>query len=234
MTDDEQLPKVLQLAWGIEPPRRSGPRPALDVARIVTEAIALADAGGLESCSMPKLAVSLGVGTMSLYRYVSDKGELVTLMRDAAVGPLPDDTPSAPSWRDALEFYSRQMAQRFAAHPWMLDVPIEGFPQTPRLLEWLEFGLAALTGAGLAAADQLGVMLLLDGHVTEAARVSRSAAKSNEGPPRALVADDRFPALAAMLRSGALEATDFRDGGLAHGTALIVSAVEALTSHRVP
>src|SRR4051794_21061960 len=64
---------------GGAPGRRSGrvPRNTLSRAGIVDAALALIDAEGLEAVTMPKLAERLGVGTMSLYRHVSDKDDLI-------------------------------------------------------------------------------------------------------------------------------------------------------------
>ena len=66
----------------------------------------------------------LGVGTMSLYRYVAAKDELLTLMVDTALGPpppLPDDGERMARRPDALV---RRAARRLPAPPWSLRVPI--------------------------------------------------------------------------------------------------------------
>ncbi|WP_279106401.1 TetR/AcrR family transcriptional regulator, partial [Gordonia paraffinivorans] len=47
--------------------------PRLSRSAIVDAAIRLADEGGLAGLSMRKVADSLGVGAMSLYRHVADK-----------------------------------------------------------------------------------------------------------------------------------------------------------------
>src|SRR3712207_6789445 len=83
----------LRLLWGRREPRSRGPKPGLDVETIVTTAIRIADADGLAGLSMRRIAQELGVGTMSLYRYVRGKSELLTVMldrvldEDAAAGP---------------------------------------------------------------------------------------------------------------------------------------------------
>ncbi len=46
----------------------------------------LADTQGIEAVSMRSLAVELGVGATSLYRYVARKDELIELMVDAVMG----------------------------------------------------------------------------------------------------------------------------------------------------
>ena len=66
-------------------PRR-GPKPRISLAEIVSAGIAIADAEGLESLSMRKVAQQLGVGAMSLYTYVPGRSELMELMIDAVYG----------------------------------------------------------------------------------------------------------------------------------------------------
>lgn len=55
-------------------------RTRLSYALIVEAAIEIADAGGLDALTMRSLADELGVGAMSLYRYVDDKGMLIQAM----------------------------------------------------------------------------------------------------------------------------------------------------------
>ncbi|MFC6093664.1 TetR/AcrR family transcriptional regulator [Saccharothrix lopnurensis] len=66
-----------------------GERPALNLARIVGAAVAVADAEGLAGLSMRKVAERLGFTTMSLYRHVPRRDHLVDLMCDAVLGELP-------------------------------------------------------------------------------------------------------------------------------------------------
>ncbi|MGV9327181.1 TetR/AcrR family transcriptional regulator [Streptosporangium sandarakinum] len=64
------------------------PRPGLSLRRIVRAAIELADAEGLEGLSMRKVADRLGFTTMSLYRHVPGRDQLVDLMRDEVLGEV--------------------------------------------------------------------------------------------------------------------------------------------------
>ena len=61
-----------------ETPRR---RPRLSRTAIAQAAIAVADAEGFDAVSMRRIAVELGVGTMSLYHYVRTKDELLMVVR---------------------------------------------------------------------------------------------------------------------------------------------------------
>ena len=53
-------------------------------------AVRIADTDGLDAVSMGRVAAELGAAAMSLYRHVSAKEELLTLMVDAAWGDSPD------------------------------------------------------------------------------------------------------------------------------------------------
>jgi hypothetical protein len=57
---------------------------------------------------------------------------------------------------------------RTASSAWMLEVPVRELPRTPNALAWVDVGVQSLTTAGLTGEDQLGVLLLLDGHARNA------------------------------------------------------------------
>lgn len=55
------------------------------------------------------------------------------------------------------------MVQRYLAHPWVLDIPINGSPATPNTAAWLDAGLAALADTSLTHEERVAVMLLVTG-----------------------------------------------------------------------
>jgi AcrR family transcriptional regulator len=114
---DEPLPRALEILWRDDPPRRSG---GLTRARIVEAAIELADGEGLAALSMARLAQRLGCGTMSLYRHVANKDELVTFMLSAGVGP-PTSGIDATDWRGALTDWAVGLWHVYHRHPWSLQ-----------------------------------------------------------------------------------------------------------------
>src|SRR5262245_3025938 len=61
----------------------------LRIDRIVAAATALADRSGLAALTMRTLASELGVATMSLYRHVTNRDQLVERMVDAAFAEIP-------------------------------------------------------------------------------------------------------------------------------------------------
>ena len=81
---------------------------------------------GIGALSMARVAGELGVGTMSLYRYVAAKDELLTLMVDTALGPPPPARAGDEDWRAGLTRWAVGVRDAYRRHPWSLRVPISG------------------------------------------------------------------------------------------------------------
>ena len=95
-----------------------GPAPSLSREEITTAAVALADTQGIEAVSMRALAVELGVGAASLYRYVARKDELIDLMVDAVMGnDLQFEIRG--NWREDLRSFAHGLRSMTLRHPWM-------------------------------------------------------------------------------------------------------------------
>ncbi|UUU33051.1 TetR/AcrR family transcriptional regulator [Streptomyces sp. CA-210063] len=163
--------RTLQLLWdtGRRPSR--GPKPGLTLDRIVEAAVLVADAEGLEAVSMRRVATELGTGTMSLYRYVPGKAELLDLMLDRVQRPSenPDDLGDG-GWRSALEALGRATLALYQRHPWLLQVnqsrPLLG----PSALDGMEKVLARIKSMGLTDPELISAIIAVDGYVVGAAR----------------------------------------------------------------
>ncbi|NUR84168.1 MAG: GntR family transcriptional regulator, partial [Nonomuraea sp.] len=137
------------VAGGRRPVRRAGLDP--DRERVVRAAIEIADAEGLEALGMRGLAAKLGVATMTLYRHVAGKDELVLLMVDAVVADFPLPAVPPQGWRARLEVTARTQWAGYRAHPWMAGVTSLTRPlPSPALLKHTEWALAAVDGHGLS------------------------------------------------------------------------------------
>jgi len=214
------LPASIEAAWGVRQRPGRGPRPSLSLDRIVAAAMTVAAADGMGAVSMGRVAAELGVSTMSLYRYVAAKDELLALMVDAAYEPPPPPAPGE-GWRQSLERWAWAELAVHRRSPWVLRVPIKGPPTTPNQVAWLEWGLASLAGTGLREDEKLSAILLLTGYVRNqatleadiaaalAAGVAGAQPMASYGRTLARLTDpERFPALHAAIAAGALDASD--------------------------
>lgn len=155
---------VVEGARQPQPPRN--PRDAeLSREVIVRAATAIADQEGLPGLSMRRVASDLGVATMSLYRHVGGKDELLLLMADAAFGDaFPTEPP--PGWRAQLEVAARLQWSAYRQHPWLPHVLSVTRPQAlPNLIGHSEWALRAVSGLGLDASTMLYVLITVFNHV---------------------------------------------------------------------
>ena len=174
-TDSRTDPvRSLQLLWGIRPPPTRGPKPGLTIDVIVTAAVTLADTDGLAGLSMRCVAERLDVGTMSLYRYVPAKAELLDLMFDRVSNETgrPADVPGG--WRGRLDQIARENLALYARHPWLLDLAAIRPPLGPGVIAKYDYELRAIDGIGLSDVAMDSVLSLLLGYVQSAA-ASRAA-----------------------------------------------------------
>lgn len=179
--------RTTELLWG------TGSRRGLDLDTIVRAAIGIADAEGLGAVSMRRVAEQLGFTSMSLYRHVPGKAELLDLMRDAVMA-IPEWTAPEPTghdqadtgrtdtgpsvtrsgdpagWRGGIEAWARAGLAMYRQHPWLLE---SGGPRTvpgPNAVAGFERALALVATTGLAPSQIVAVVTLVGGFVESAAR----------------------------------------------------------------
>ncbi|MET7671136.1 TetR/AcrR family transcriptional regulator C-terminal domain-containing protein [Micromonospora luteifusca] len=141
---------------------RPGGEGELSRERIVAVAIAVADADGMAELSMRRVATELGVATMSLYRYVAGKDELLLHMIDAVLGEEKVPPRSTEGWRADLAGIARLEWRFFRRHPWLAPAMSITRPQlTPNAVAITDGVLHALDGLGLDSETQLYVHLTL-------------------------------------------------------------------------
>lgn len=139
------------LIWLREEP--STRRPSHTRAEIARAALEIADAEGFDAVSMRRVAQKLDAGTMTLYHYVANKEDLITLMVDEVMAELlvPDEE-LAGEWRAALTQIAIRTRDAFTAHRWTLDRLGDGRPG-PNGMRHFEQSLRAV--APLELDDQL-------------------------------------------------------------------------------
>ncbi len=130
---------------------------------------------------MRRLAAELGVATMSLYRHVRDKDELVLLMTDLAYGEdgLPDPPP--PGWRAQLELLARLEWALYRRHPWLAQVVSFTRPvMVPNAMAHTEWAMRAVSGLGLDANTVLHIGTALTAYVRGVAVNLESEAEARQ------------------------------------------------------
>ncbi len=163
--------RSLELLWGTGPRPSRGPKPALTLERIVSRAVELADAEGLDAVSMRRLSTELGTGTMSLYRYVPGKAELLDLMLDRVQGEaVPEGTDIPGTWRACVEGMARGQLALFRSHPWLLKVNQARTVLGPSAIRSMEVVITPLRTMGLTDPELLSVIIAVTNWVNGHAR----------------------------------------------------------------
>lgn len=146
--DTPQLPGSVSI-WERVANSPSVQRPALTHARIAEAALRIADAEGIAAVSMRRLASELGVSSMTSYRYVSSKDDVIELMLDMVRTGMLLENPCG-NWQAVLRASALQFRSVILRHPWMSDIPGRILlAPTPAFLAVSEQNLAALDGLGL-------------------------------------------------------------------------------------
>jgi AcrR family transcriptional regulator len=101
--------------------------------RILTAAVDLADADGVDAMSMRKLAASLGFEVMSLYNHVANKNDLIGGMVDWIAGDMARLDIDRP-WRQAVRDMSISSHDVLLAHAWAAPLWSKVMPGPNRLL----------------------------------------------------------------------------------------------------
>jgi AcrR family transcriptional regulator len=195
---------------------------------------------------MSRVATELGSSAMSLYRCLTAKHELLALMVDAAIGPMPARRQAEENWRARLSRWAWGYLATYRRHPWVLWIPISGPASTPNLTAWLEDGLSSLRDPGLSESEKLSVMLLISGFVRNAATLEAdlvAAASASADPEKQIMPTwgrtlarltdaDRFPALHAALASGVFDQDDDIDIEFSFGLERVLDGIDALVQKR--
>lgn len=129
---------------------------------VVDTALDLANAGGIESIRLRRLATELDVTPMAIYRHVRDKAHLLDLMADRLLGELELPAPDALTWQEALRQVGTsflELVQIHPAAPFLLSRPFE----SATALRVTETILAILGRAGFPPIDALRLLQVLTG-----------------------------------------------------------------------
>lgn len=239
------LARTLDLLWGTGQRPSRGPKPGLTLERIVEAAIEVADRDGIGALSMRRIASELGTGTMSLYRYVPGKAELLDLMLDRVQEEtleLAEAEQDGDGWRAAVEAMAHAYLAHYRRHPWLLRVNQARTVLGPSSLRSLEASLGPLQGMGLSDPELISLIIAVQSFTGGIARMeldAHEAAKETglsheefwgkqEPFLTQAMGSGRYPMLAALSEDTFTEDFDHFDFGLQR----LLDGLEVLVARR--
>jgi AcrR family transcriptional regulator len=117
--------------------------------RVLTAAVVLADAAGIESLSMRRLAQELGVVPMALYKHVANKEELLDGMVDVLVAEI-DPPASDAGWKNAVRLRVLSARKSLLRHPWARQVLESRTTRTPAVLGYMDSFIGMFLAGGFS------------------------------------------------------------------------------------
>jgi AcrR family transcriptional regulator len=131
------------------------PRPKSLTAEIIAAAaLTVIDRDGLPALSMRSVAAELGIGTMSLYRYVESREALEDLVIARVLGEVDAEVSSRSSWKTRVTALVNRARTAIGEHPALIPLVLTRSPTTAALQSWGEQMLAALAAGGFEGKER--------------------------------------------------------------------------------
>jgi AcrR family transcriptional regulator len=203
-------------------PKQAAGDSSLTRAKVLSVAVGLADASGIEALSMRALGRQLGVEAMSLYNHVANKDDLLDGMVDMVIDEI--DLPASDvGWREAMWLRAFSARAAFTRHPWAVRLIDSRISSGPGRLRYFEAVIGVLRRAGFTVELAGRAFSLIDSYIYGFGRQSLNMASSQgEGMSAAeaflqALPTAQFPYLAEMAAASAAspgydEAADFAFG----------------------
>ena len=167
-----------------EPAAGTTRRARLARREIIKAGVRIADADGLPFVTMRRVADSLGVSTMALYRHVPNKQDLTLQMTDSVLAAVRLPDIPLPAWRPRLDAAAHLLWTVFSRHPWAAEVLSVSRPQLmPSVLPLAEWSLSTLSAMGFGTHDMLCAHISLFAHARgmALARLTEAQAEKDTG-----------------------------------------------------
>ncbi|WP_433268047.1 TetR/AcrR family transcriptional regulator [Actinosynnema sp. CS-041913] len=187
------------------------PRPkSLTPGDLAAAALAVIDREGLPGLSMRTVAKELGMGTMSLYRYVSERTELEALVVDLVLSTVDTEPPEAV-WQDQVTTLVERVRDAVAAHPNVVPLTMTHRHRSPALLRWSEAVLEVLTANGFTGGRRVVALRSLLSYLIGAMQLEHLGPLSGPGTA-AMAGKKEFPLLAETATTARGVDDGFRRG----------------------
>ncbi len=142
----------------------AGPRVRLSRERVLSAAIAHADADGLEALSMRTLAEMLDVAPMTLYRHIANKDDLIDAMVDVVFTEI--GVPSGGGdWKIAMRRRAISVRDALARHRWAIGLMESRRRPGPANLRHHDAVIGRLRAAGFSVEMVAHAYSVLDSYI---------------------------------------------------------------------
>jgi AcrR family transcriptional regulator len=143
---------------------RASARAPLSRQRALSTAVALADAEGIGSLTMRRLAQELGIEAMSLYHHVANKDDILDGMVDMVFGEI--ELPSVDAeWKTAMRQRARSARAALTRHPWAISIMESRSSPGPATLRHHDAVIGSCRRAGFSVAMAAHAFSLLDSYI---------------------------------------------------------------------
>jgi AcrR family transcriptional regulator len=142
-------------------------RPPLSRERVLSAAMAVADAKGVGALTIRSLAAELGVTPMSVYYYVANKGEILDGIVDVVFSEI-ELSPGGPGdgdWRSEIRRRAISARRVLAHHRWAIGLLESRKSPGPANLRHHDAMIGILRGAGFSVEMTAHAYALLDSYV---------------------------------------------------------------------
>lgn len=213
---------------------RGATRIPLSRDRVLRAAIDLADASGIESLTMRRLAQELGIEAMTLYYHVANKDDILTGMVDVVVSEM--EAPRAHvDWKASLRTSAISAYEVLVRHQWAANLVLSGPGVSPARLRHMNGILGVLRTAGFSPEMTDHAYHALDSHIMGFALWVGSMNFGSEENLKAMAAEflrtlarDDLPHLAEHVDQHLKPSDPNDEGEFAFGLDLILDGLERL------
>jgi AcrR family transcriptional regulator len=166
--------------------------------RVLRTGLTLVNAEGLAALTMRRLAADLGVGAMSIYRYVDTKHDLLDGITQIALESLARPANYDGSWDEQLSTAIGDLYSALRAHPGATQILANGLVPGPALDPIRDSLLGILRGAGFNKAHAVTYLHTLLTYAVGFAVVAghREATSANEALRLGALPSETFANLA--------------------------------------
>lgn len=188
---------------------------SLTTSGIAAAALAVIDRDGLAALSMRSVGVELGMGTMSLYRYVASREELERLVVDLALGKVDTALPARGSWDEHVTILAGRIRDAVRAHPAVVPLMMAHHQDSLGVWRCAEAVLGALTAGGFTGRNRVIALRTLVSFLNGTLQAQHLGPLDGAGTAAmAALAETGYPLVAETAREARHVSPDeeFRDG----------------------